>query len=52
MEEIIVKILGTEYKIIDNVSFEEMPENADGCMDQSTKTIKKNISRNLLTYLQ
>ena len=40
MEEIIVKILGTEYKIIDNVSFEEMPENADGCMDQFTKMIK------------
>ena len=40
MEEIIVKILGTEYKIIDNVSFEEMPENADGCMDQSIKMIK------------
>lgn len=33
MEEITVKILGAEYKIVDNVPFEEMPDNADGCMD-------------------
>ncbi len=40
MEEVIVKILGTEYRVIDNVSFDEMPEDSDGCMDQSTKIIK------------
>lgn len=35
-----VNILGTEYKIIFDVPDEEMPEDADGCMDQSIQTIK------------
>lgn len=35
-----VNILGTEYKIIFDVPDEEMPEGADGCMDQSIQTIK------------
>ena len=35
-----VKILGTEYKICLDVPDEEMPKNADGCMDQSIHTIK------------
>ena len=35
-----VNVLGTEYKIIFDVANEEMPEDADGCMDQSTHIIK------------
>ena len=35
-----VNILGTGYKIIFDVANEEMPENADGCMDHSTHIIK------------
>ena len=35
-----VNILGTEYKVLFNVPYEEMPEDADGCMDQSIRTIK------------
>lgn len=35
-----VNVLGTEYIILYDTPEEEMPENADGCMDQSTKTIK------------
>lgn len=35
-----VMILGTEYTIFENVSVDEMPKNSDGCMDQSTQTIK------------
>lgn len=35
-----VNILGTEYKIIFDVPDEEMPEDADGCMNQSIQTIK------------
>lgn len=35
-----VNILGTEYKIIFDVPDEGMPEDADGCMDQSIQTIK------------
>lgn len=35
-----VNILGTEYKIIFDVPDEEMPEDADGCMDKSIQTIK------------
>lgn len=35
-----VMILGTEYTIFEDVSADEMPENSDGCMDQSTRTIK------------
>lgn len=35
-----VNVLGTEYTILFDVPEEDMPENSDGCMDQSTKTIK------------
>ena len=35
-----VFILGTEYKIIFDVPDEELPEGADGCMDQAIRTIK------------
>ena len=35
-----VNILGTEYKIFFDVANEEMPEDADGYMDQSTHIIK------------
>lgn len=35
-----VNILGTEYNIMFDVPEEEMPDNADGCMDNSTKTIR------------
>ena len=33
-------MLGTEYTILFDVPEEEMPENSDGCMDQSIRTIK------------
>ena len=33
-------ILGTPYTVLFDVPEEEMPEGADGCMDQSIKTIK------------
>ena len=35
-----ISILGTEYTILFDVSPEEMPEGADGCMDQTIRTIK------------
>ena len=35
-----VNILGVEYTIIFDVEEENMTEGADGCMDQSTRTIK------------
>lgn len=35
-----VSILGTEYTIIFDVDEELMPEDADGCMDQSVHQIK------------
>lgn len=35
-----VNILGTEYTILFDIPEEEMPSDADGCMDCSTKTIK------------
>lgn len=35
-----VNILGTEYTILLDVSSDDMPECADGCMDQSIHTIK------------
>lgn len=35
-----IDILGTEYTILFDVPEEEMPERADGCMDQSIRTIK------------
>lgn len=34
-----VNILGTEYAIMYDVAPEDMPENCDGAMDHSTKTI-------------
>lgn len=40
MEEKTIKILGVKYKILDNVPFEKMPDNCDGCMDNSIKVIK------------
>ena len=35
-----ISILGTSYTVLFDVPEEEMPEGADGCMDQSIKTIK------------
>lgn len=35
-----VNVLGTEYTILFDVPLEDMPSEADGCMDCSTKTIK------------
>lgn len=35
-----VNILGTEYTVMFDVPYDDMPENADGCMDQSIRTIK------------
>ena len=35
-----VNILGTEYTILFDIPMEDMPSDADGCMDCSTKTIK------------
>ena len=35
-----INILGTEYTILLDVPDEDMHEGADGCMDQSIKTIK------------
>ena len=35
-----ISILGTEYTVLFDVPEEEMPENSDGCMDQSIKAIK------------
>lgn len=40
MENNKVSILGTQYKILFDVPEEEMPDGADGCMDQSIHTIK------------
>lgn len=34
-----VNVLGTEYTILFDVPDEKMPEDSDGCMDQSIKTI-------------
>lgn len=39
----IISILGTAYTVLFDVPEEEMPEGADGCMDQSIKTIKIGI---------
>ncbi len=57
MEEKTVIILGVKYKITDNVPFEDMPDNCDGCMDCTAKTIKlakieqnKNSVRDLDCY--
>lgn len=36
----VVYILGTEYDIEFDVPAEDMPDNADGCVDQSIHTIK------------
>ena len=35
-----ISILGTQYTVLFDVPEEEMPENSDGCMDQSIKAIK------------
>lgn len=35
-----VNILGTEYTIVIDADAKEMPENSDGCMDHSIRTIK------------
>ena len=35
-----IDVLGTEYTILFDVPEGEMPEGADGCMDQSIRTIK------------
>lgn len=52
-----VKILGTEYTIVFNAHPDDMPEDADGCMDQSTRTIKvgefepdRNSIQDLVSY--
>ena len=50
-----VNILGTEYSIIYDVPEEEMPEGADGCMDNSIKTIKlakMDVDRNSLQNME
>ena len=54
-----INILGTEYTILFDVSLDEMPEDADGCMDQSIKTIKiahfepdRNTLQNAEEYLK
>lgn len=36
----VVDVLGSEYTIYFDVPEAEMPEGADGCMDQSTRSIK------------
>ena len=36
----IVSILGTPYTVLFDVPEEELPEGADGCMDQSIRVIK------------
>ena len=35
-----IDILGTEYTVVFDISEDDMPEGADGCMDQSIRTIK------------
>lgn len=52
-----VDILGTEYTIVFDVCEEDMPEGADGCMDQSIHTIKiaemktdRNSLQNIVEY--
>lgn len=40
MKDKTIDVLGTEYTIIFDIPDEELPEGADGCMDQSIKTIK------------
>lgn len=52
-----VNILGTEYTVWLDVPEKELPENADGCMDQSIRTIKigkfepgRNTVRDLAQY--
>lgn len=34
-----IDILGTEYTVVFEAQAENMPEDSDGCMDNSTKTI-------------
>lgn len=52
-----VNILGTEYTILFDCEADSMPEDADGCMDNSIKTIKiakmesdRNTVENLEAY--
>ena len=52
-----VNILGTEYTVMYDVPDEELPEGADGCMDQTLRTIKlaqfepnRNSVQNLSAY--
>lgn len=52
-----VNVLGTTYSIITDVPLESMPEEADGCIDISTRTIKiaemksdKNSVQDMETY--
>ena len=50
-----VNILGTEYNILFDVPEEEMPEGADGCMDNSTKIIKlakMDVDRNSIQNME
>lgn len=53
----IVSILGTEYEIVTDVPDEELPDNADGAMDQTVKRIvvakfepDRNSVKDLETY--
>lgn len=52
-----INILGTVYKVMIDVDPDEMPEDADGCMDHSIRTIKvakfesdRNSLKNLKSY--
>ena len=52
-----INILGTEYTILLDVGEADMPEESDGCVDTSTKTIRlskqeqdKNSLQNLEAY--
>ena len=50
-----INILGTEYTILIDVDEKDMPEGADGCADNSTKTIrvaKQELDRNSLQNLE
>lgn len=54
-----INVLGTEYTIIYDVLEESMPENADGCVDQSIKAIllakmeeDRNSLRDLDSYIK
>ena len=40
VKECRISILGTPYTVLFDVQEEELPEGADGCMDQSVRAIK------------